>query len=129
MASLVCLQLVDAFCENLLAFKHTPFHFHIWAVIRVAVSLLIFTVSPVQLAQNSHPPHPGYLLRHVSTGNPLSLTCADMPAYWQALVFGQHLAWDGQSQASGPSTHFDQLLGLLTGVANRSWHWLFHRSH
>ena len=42
--------------------------------LHVAVNLLRFTVSSEQPAQNSHPPHPGYLLRHSSVGSTLSLT-------------------------------------------------------
>ena len=40
----------------------------------MAVNLLRFTVSSEQPAQNSHPPHPGYLLGHSSIGSTLSLT-------------------------------------------------------
>ena len=42
--------------------------------LHVAVNLLRFTVSSKQPAQNSHPPHPGYLLGHSSIGSTLSLT-------------------------------------------------------
>ena len=42
--------------------------------LHVAVNLLRFTVSSEQPAQNSHPPHPRYLLRHSSIGSTLSLT-------------------------------------------------------
>lgn len=45
--------------------------------LHVAVNLLRFTVSSEQPAQNSHPPHPGYLLRHSSIGCTFSLTCKE----------------------------------------------------
>uniref|UniRef100_A0A5G2R8Z8 Uncharacterized protein n=2 Tax=Sus scrofa TaxID=9823 RepID=A0A5G2R8Z8_PIG len=86
----------------------------------VAVNLLRFTVSSEQPAQNSHPPHPSYLLRHSSIGSTLpkgknALTDAHMPA----LPAGQ-----GVFPASSPGmdSHrlpddqpiFDQLPDLLT---------------
>lgn len=45
--------------------------------LHVAVNLLRFTVSSEQSAKNSHPSHPGYLLRHSSIGSTLSLTCGE----------------------------------------------------
>lgn len=48
-------------------------------MIHVAASLLRFTVSSEQSMKDSHPLHPGYLLRHPSTGRALSLTCAHEP--------------------------------------------------
>ena len=45
--------------------------------LHVAVNLLRFTVSSKQPAQNPHPPHPGYLLRHSGIGSTLSLTCRE----------------------------------------------------
>ena len=48
--------------------------------LHVAVNLLRFTVSSEQPAQNSHPPHPGYLLGHSSIGSTLLLTYTHMPA-------------------------------------------------
>ena len=58
--------------------------------LHVAVNLLRFTVSSKQPVQNSHPPHPGYLLG-IEPGN-------------------------GQPQASGDQPIFDQLPDLLVGV-------------
>uniref|UniRef100_A0A3Q2GSC4 Uncharacterized protein n=1 Tax=Equus caballus TaxID=9796 RepID=A0A3Q2GSC4_HORSE len=117
LASLVCLQLVDVFHENPLVFEHITLHFQVQAVIHVVVNLLRFTVSSKQPAQDSHPPHPGYLLWHSSIGSTLSLTDAHMPA----LPAGQ-----GVFPASSPGmdSHrlpddqaiFDQLPDLLTGV-------------
>lgn len=52
--------------------------FQVQAVIHTVVILLGFTVSPMQPVQNSNHPHP--LLRHLSIGSPLLLTCAHMPA-------------------------------------------------
>ena len=72
--SLVCLQLVDVFHENLLVCEHITLHFQVQTVIHVTVNLLRFTVSFKQLSirlsllnlyldsqylsmQNSHPLH------------------------------------------------------------------------
>lgn len=117
LASLVCLQLVDVFHENPLVFEHVTFHFQVQAVIHVAVNLLRFTVSSEQSAKNSHPSHPGYLLRHSSIGSTLSLTYAHMPA----LPTGQSVF---SASSSGMDSHrlpddqpiFDQLPNLLAGV-------------
>ena len=68
LASLVCLQLVDMFHENPLVFEHVTLHLQVQAVIHVEVNLLRCTVLPEQLVQNSHPPHPGYLLS-IEPGN------------------------------------------------------------
>ena len=85
-------------------------------MIHVAVNLR-FTVSSEQPAQNSHPPHPGYLLGHSSIGSTLLLTYTHMPAL---------LASQGVFPASSPGmdSHrlpddqpiFDQLPDLLAGV-------------
>ena len=116
LASLVCLQLVDMFHENPLVFEHVTLHLQVQAVIHVAVNLR-FTVSSEQPAQNSHPPHPGYLLGHSSIGSTLLLTYTHMPAL---------LASQGVFPASSPGmdSHrlpddqpiFDQLPDLLAGV-------------
>ena len=115
LVSLVCLQLVDMFHENLLVFEHVTLHLQVQAVIHVAVNLLRFTVSSEQPAQN--PPHPGYLLGHLSIGSTLSLTYTHMPSL---------LASQGVFPASSPGMEnhrlpddqpiFDQLLDLLAGV-------------
>lgn len=87
-------------------------------MIHVAISLLRFTVPSEQPGQNSHPPHPDYLLRHSSTGSTFSLTNAHTPT----LPVGQsvfpapspgmdsHRLWDDQCI-------FDQFSDLLMGVA------------
>ena len=90
LGSLVCLQLVDMFHENLLGFEHITLHLQVQAVIHVEVNLLRCTVSPEHPAQNSPPPHPGYLLS-IEPEN-------------------------GQPQASGDQPIFDQLPDLLAGV-------------
>ena len=117
LASLVCLQLVDMFHGNPFVFEHVTLHLQVQAVVHVAVSLLRFTVSSEQPAHNSHPPHPGYLLRHSSIGSTLSLTYTHMPAL---------LASQGVFPALSPGmdSHrlpddqpiFDQLPDLLAGV-------------
>ena len=68
LVSLVCLQLVDMFHGDLLVFEHVILHLQVQAVIYVAVNLR-FTVPAEQLAQNYHPPHPGYLPRHMNTSS------------------------------------------------------------
>uniref|UniRef100_A0AC11EUW5 Uncharacterized protein n=1 Tax=Ovis aries TaxID=9940 RepID=A0AC11EUW5_SHEEP len=116
LASLVCLQLVDMFHENPLVFEHVTLHLLVQAVIHVAVNLR-FTVSSEQPVQNSHPPHPRYLLRHSSIGSTLLLTYTHTPAL---------LASQGVFPASSPGMDrhrlpddqpiFDQLPDLLAGV-------------
>uniref|UniRef100_A0A671EK98 Uncharacterized protein n=1 Tax=Rhinolophus ferrumequinum TaxID=59479 RepID=A0A671EK98_RHIFE len=116
LASLVCLQLVDVFHEKPLVFEHVTLHFQVQAVIHVAANLR-FTVSSEQSAKNSHPSHPGYLLRHSSIGSTLSLTYAHMPA----LPTGQGVFL---ALSSGMDSHrlpddqpiFDQFPNLLVGV-------------
>ena len=105
------------FHENPFVFEHVTLYLKVKAVIHVAVNLLRFTVSSEQPAQNSHPPHPGYLLRHSSIGSTLSLTYTHMPAL---------PASQGVFPASSPGmdSHrllddqpiFDQLPDLLVGV-------------
>uniref|UniRef100_A0A673VM18 Uncharacterized protein n=1 Tax=Suricata suricatta TaxID=37032 RepID=A0A673VM18_SURSU len=117
LASLVCLQLVDVFHENPLVFEHVALHFQVQAVIHVGVNLLRFAVSSEQPAQNPHPPHPGYLLRHSRIGCTFSLTNAHMPA----LLVGQSVF---PASSPGMDSHrlpddqpiFDQFPDLLTGV-------------
>lgn len=108
---------MDVFHENPLVFEHVTLHFQVQAVIHVAVNLFRFTVSSEQSAKNSHPSHPGYLLRHSSIGSTFSLTYAHMPA----LPTGQSVF---PAPSSGMDSHrlpddqpiFDQLPNLLTGV-------------
>ena len=116
LASLVCLQLVDMFHENPLVFEHVTLHLQVQAVIHVAVNLR-FTVSSEQPAQNSQPPHPGYLLGHSRIGSTLSLTYTHMPC-----PSSDPRCFSGISP--GMDSHrlpddqpiFDQLPDLLAGV-------------
>ena len=69
----VCSMRIRLFLNRL----HFTFRYRLT---HVAVSLLRLTASPEQPAQNSHPAHPGHLLRHSSTGSALLLTHPHMPA-------------------------------------------------
>uniref|UniRef100_A0A452FJZ5 Uncharacterized protein n=1 Tax=Capra hircus TaxID=9925 RepID=A0A452FJZ5_CAPHI len=117
LASLVRLQLVDMFHENLLVFEHVTLHIQVQGVIHVAVNLLRFTVSSEQLAQNSHPPHPGYLLGHSSIGSTLLLTYTHMPALpaSQGVFPALSLGMDSH-RLPDDQPIFDQLPDLLAGV-------------
>ena len=85
-------------------------------MIHVAVSLR-FTVFSEQLAQNSHPPQPGYLLWHSSVGSTLSLTYAHVPALpaGQGVFPASSLGMDCH-RLPDDQPIFDQLPDLLTGV-------------
>ena len=115
LASLVYLQLVDMFHENPFVFEHVTLHFQVQAVIHVAVNLLRFTVSSEQPAQN--PPHPGYLLGHLSIGRTLSLTYTHMPALPVSQgVFPASSPGMDSHRLPDDQLIFDQLLDLLAGV-------------
>ena len=117
LASLVYLQLVDMFHENPFVFEHVTLHLQVQAVVHVAVNLLRFTVSSEQPPQNSHPPHPGYLLRQSSIGSTLSLTYTHMPALPASQ--GVFPVWSpGMDSHRLPDDQpiFDQLPDLLAGV-------------
>lgn len=85
-------------------------------MIHVAVSLLRFTGPSEQPGQNSHPPHPDYLLRHSSTGSTFSLTNAHTPALPGAKVFFQHRAQECSHRLRADQCIFDQFSDLLMGV-------------
>ena len=117
LASLVCLQLVDMFHENPLVFEHVTLHLQVQAVIHVAVNLLRFTVSSEQPAQNSHLPHPRYLLGHSSIGSTLSLTYTHMPALPASQgVFPASSPGMDSHRLPDDQPIFDQLPDLLAGV-------------
>ena len=83
----------------------------------MAVNLLRFTVSSEQPAQNSHPPHPGYLLRHSSIGSTLSLTYTHMPALPASQgVFPASSPGMDSHRLPDDQPIFDQLPDLLAGA-------------
>ncbi|KAF4022115.1 hypothetical protein G4228_014114 [Cervus hanglu yarkandensis] len=102
---------------NPLVFEHVTLHLQVQAVIHVAVNLLRFTVSSEQPAQNSHPPHPGYLLGHSSIGSTLSLTYTHMPALPASQgVFPASSPGMDSHRLPDDQPIFDQLPDLLAGV-------------
>ena len=104
LASLVCLQLADMFQENLLVSEHITLHFKVQAVIHVVVNLLRFTVSSEKPAQNSQPPHLGYLLIG-ALAVPFPLPMPLCILFQWAKVSFQHRPWNGPSQSSRSSAH------------------------
>uniref|UniRef100_A0A8C8Z1C9 Uncharacterized protein n=1 Tax=Prolemur simus TaxID=1328070 RepID=A0A8C8Z1C9_PROSS len=71
----------------------------------------------LQPAQNPHPPHPGYLLRHSSIGCTLSLTYAHMPALQAGQgVFPASSSRMDSHRLADDQPIFDQLPDLLTRV-------------
>uniref|UniRef100_A0A8D2B5Y7 Uncharacterized protein n=1 Tax=Sciurus vulgaris TaxID=55149 RepID=A0A8D2B5Y7_SCIVU len=117
LVGLIGLQLVDVFHENPLVFEHIPLYLQVEAVIHVSVNLLRFTVPPEQPAQNPHPPHPGYLLRHWSINCAGQLTYAHIPALpaSQCIFLASSPGMDSHWFADDQPI-FDQLPDLLTRV-------------
>lgn len=86
-------------------------------MIHVVVNLLRFMVSSEHSAKHSHPPHPGYLLRHPSTGSALPLTYVHRPAL--PVGQGAFLASSSRVDSHRPSDDqpiVDQLPKLLMRV-------------